>query len=256
MTKLVLLVVAIAACAVEPQDGSPAGSSDDVPRIIANSLPPSSLAGSALAMAQLTTTSAASMGATTNARKVLGYAVECALSDTQSVTFTVDGTTTTLTGIMGMVPAWTTRALTWDEAAWVSACVFARVNLTSTSVVISARGSSAGLSTTSGELSTYQVEEGAFWGNAFVDLGAITAYACNGVDQALDDSYGDLVVRQCAQWDEVPGSGLTPCGFHFTGACSDVCMTSAPPYGDCPYLSGKPRAQVVTTFLYGTPPYW
>lgn len=255
MTKLVLLVVAIAACAVEPQGIGNVPPETDIPRIIANALPPSSLAGSALATAQLTTTSAASMGASTNARKVLGYAVECALGDTQSVTFTVDGTTTTLTGIMGMAPAWTTRALTWEEAAWLSACVFARVNLTATSVVISARGGAAGLSTTSGELSSYAVEEGAFWGNAFTDLGTITAYACNGVDQSIDDSYGDLVVRQCAQWDEVPGSGLTPCGFHFVGACSDVCMTSAAPYGDCPFLSGRPRSQVVTTFLYGTPPY-
>jgi len=250
MTKFVLLAVALAACVAEPGDGS--ATETNVPRIIANALSPGALSGDALTTAQLTSSNAAAMGGTSDARKVLGYAAECALDATQTVSFTVSGTGYSVTGALGMVTDWTSRGLTWDEASWISACVFARVNLTATSVAFSARGAWTGLGTTSSELSDYLIEEGAFWGNAFLDLGALTPYACNGVDQAYDDSYADLPVRECAQpsWD--PTSNLTPCGFNYAGLCGDVCLTGSP-YADCAFLGGRPRAAVITAFLYGTP---
>ena len=49
------------------------------------------------------------------------------------------------------------------------------------------RGTATGLATTSSELANYRVEEGAFWGNLFIDLGdvevfyptmAISRFAC------------------------------------------------------------------------------
>jgi hypothetical protein len=249
--KLVMLTAALGACTAGPGDGSPTVS--NVPRIALNALSPAALAGSALTTAQLDATSAAAMGATADARVVLAYAAGCALADDQQVSYTAGGDTVTVSGAMGIAPAWTDRALTADEAAWVSACVFARVNLTSTVVSISARGASLGLDTSAGELADYQVEEGAFWGNAFVDLGALAAYACEGVDQAAADSYGDLPLRKCAQWDGVTDSNQTQCGFHYSGLCQDACATTGG-YADCSFQGGTAQADVVTTFLYGTPP--
>jgi hypothetical protein len=254
MMKFLLLAVALGGCVAAPvvsDDGPPPPS--NVPRIIANALSPTMLAGSTMTTATLDATGAAAMGQTTAARKVLSYAAGCALDATQQVTFTVGGVATTLYGAMGIVPAWTTRALTATEAAWVSACVIARVNLSSAVISISARGAASGLATTSAELASYQIEEGAFWGNTFVDLGSLASYSCNGVDQAADDSYGDLPNRECAQWDGVTGSNASPCGFHYAGLCHDVCTTTTT-YANCSFLGGAAQAAVVTTFLYGSPP--
>jgi hypothetical protein len=261
MTKLALLLVALGACVAEPRDGSATVSNvptnpteiSTATRIASNALTPGAFAGSALTTDALTATSAAAMGQTSAARSVLAYAAECALDATQSVAFTVGSTGYTVTGSLGLAPGWTTAALDASGAAWVSACVLARVNLTGTTVTVSARGATTALDTDPGERADYQVEEGAFWGNAFVDLGAVAGHACDGVDQAQNDSYGDLPLRQCAQWDGITDSGATPCGFQYAGACAEICA-GAGPYGDCGGESDAPRAEVVTTFLYGTPP--
>jgi hypothetical protein len=131
--------------------------------------------------------------------------------------------------------------------------VLSRINLTSALVTISARGANAGYDTTITEVADYKIEEGAFWGNVFNNLGSITGYACNGVHQAANDTYGDLPVRECAEWDGVTGSNLSPCGFHYAGLCSAVCTTATAAYAGCSFQGGTARAEVVTTFLYGNP---
>jgi hypothetical protein len=153
---------------------------------------------------------------------------------------------------MGVAPGWTAHALSATEAAWVSACVLSRVNLTSVPVSVSLRGGNAGSDTTLAEVGDYQIEEGAFWGNIFTDLGAITGHSCDGVDQAADDSYGDLPLRACAQWDGVASSDRSPCGMSYAGLCSAVC-TTASPYSGCAFQAGTASEAVVTSFLYGTP---
>jgi hypothetical protein len=248
MSKSLVLLVVLGACAVEPGVGSVAET--NVPRIAGNGLSPSALAGSGLTTSVLDAAGAAAMGQTLSARQVLAYAAGCALRNDQTLSYTVDGFTSTLQGAMGLAPAWTGRSLTASEAAWVSACVAARVNLFSQVVQISARGAASGLDTTAGEQASYQIEEGAFWANAFVDLGDIDGYACDGIDQAADDSYGDLPLRECAQPDTAATSNLTPCGFHYAGLCSSACDTSSP-YASCAFLGGAAHAEVVTTFLYG-----
>ena len=181
------------------------------------------------------------------------YAVSCALDSSQTINYTVSGTAYSATGLMGVAPSWTTTALSTSQAAWVSACVLSRINLTSALVTISARGAQAGYDTTIGETTDYRIEEGAFWGNVFTDLGSISGYACNGVDQAANDSYGDLPLRECAEWDGVTGSNLSPCGFHYAGLCTAVCSTGSA-YAGCAFQGGTPHTEVVTTFLYGSPP--
>src|SRR5215831_19767335 len=157
MSKSALLLVVLGACVVEPGDDPATETTEtDVPRIAANALSPTMLAYSALTTVQLDSAGAAAMGGNASARKVLNYAAGCALDSTQTVSFTLSGVTYTLYGAMGMVPAWTSRALTADEATWISACLFARVNLTSTTVTISARGAQSGLTSTSDELANYR----------------------------------------------------------------------------------------------------
>ncbi|MEO7734710.1 MAG: hypothetical protein ABIY55_27380 [Kofleriaceae bacterium] len=220
-------------------------------RIGLNALSPGALWASQLTVGTLTAAHATAMGSNTYARAVLAYTVGCALSSTQSITFTVGSTQYTDPGAFGVATDWTTRALTATEAAWVSACVISRVNLTSTSVSISARGDNVGYATTSTELTDYKIQEGAFWGNLFTDQGSLAFYGCNGVDQAANDTYGDLPLRQCAQSDGT-SSGNSPCGFPYAGLCSAVCSTASP-YSGCAYAGGATHAEVVTTYLYGTP---
>jgi hypothetical protein len=251
MRKLAACVLVLGACATEPVAVEP--SPTNVPRIGANALSPSALASTALTTDVLSSANAAAMGQTSQARKVLAYAVSCALSDTQSVSFVLNGTTYNFYGAMGLVPGWTSSDLSTSEAGWISACVFARVNVSSSLLYISARGDQGGLGTTMAELADYEIEEGAFWGNAFVDLGSLATYSCNGVDQAADDTYGDLPLRECAEWDGVTGSNLSSCGMNYAGLCSNVCTTATAPYEGCSFLGGSAVAEVVTTFLYGSP---
>lgn len=239
------LICMLGACAT---DGAPEVT--EAPRIGLNALSPAALYASALTVGKLDATHAAQMAPNSYARGVLSYAIGCALAGSQSMTYTVGGTSYTDTGAFGIATSWTLRALTASEAAWVSACVIARVNLTSTSVTISARGAQTGYATTTTELNDYKIEEGAFWGNVFTDQGSVAAYACDGVDQAANDTYGDLPIRQCAQPDGT--SGYTPCGFYYAGLCSAACSSTST-YSGCAYGGGAASAQVVTTFLYGTP---
>jgi hypothetical protein len=223
------------------------------PRIVTNALSPTAFANSALISGVLDATNAAAMGQTNYARKVLAFATTCALTIDQSIDFTINGVEFHDGGLMGVAPAWTERALTATEAAWVSACIVSRVNLTSSLVEISARGGNAGYDTTIGEVADYQLEEGAFWGNAFTDLGTVQGYSCNGVTQVADDTIGDLPLRECAEWDGVANSDASPCGFHYAGLCSDICSTDTAPYTGCSFQGGSASSGVVTTFLFGTP---
>jgi len=246
--NLVLAVAMLGGCVTAPGDGGPS----EIPRLTGNALMPAQLAETAVTTAVLDATSAAAMTPSLAAVKVLDYAVGCALASTQSITFTTNGSTYTVAGEMGIAPGWVTAGLSPAEASWVSACVLSRVNFAGVMVSISDRGAATGLDASAAELAGYQVEEGAFWGNVFADLGPLAPYSCDGVDQAANDTYGDLPLRQCAQPDGVPGSNLSPCGMHYAGLCSDVCATSAP-YAGCVFPGETAADSVVTTFLAGTP---
>lgn len=237
------LFTALAACAV-PAPGESSVASQ--PLLTANSLTPSQLANGQLTTVQLDATSAAAMGATADAREVLSYAVNCALSSDQSISFTVDGTAYTYAGALGVATNWTSGALSADDASWVSACVLSRVNATGTQVSISDRGDNAALSTTASEVANWNLEEGAFWGNTFIDQGAIAGFACEGSDNAADDTRGDLPLRQCARPDS--SGTTTACGFTYAGSCATACSASGP-YAGCAAPGGAASANVITTFV-------
>lgn len=216
--------------------------------LTANALAPSALAHAALKTDALDATSAAAMAPSADARAVLAYAIDCALDASQSVSFAVGGASYHLGGALGLAPAWTTRALTGDEAAWVSACVFSRVNLTGVSVALSARGTNAALATSASERAAYQLDEGAFWGNAFADLGHVQAFACKGAD--ADAGVGDLAHRVCAQ-PSATDPTTTACGMVYAGPCADACADSAP-YAGCAAPGGETWTAVIASVLEGT----
>jgi hypothetical protein len=239
----------IGACAVESVT-----SVTDVARVGANTLSVSELADSALITIRLDQAGAAVMAATPQARKVLSYAVRCALDSTQTLAFTIAGSTYRIGGGLGIAPRWTTDGLSAIQAAWVSACVLAHATDESTLIWLSVRGAQPGLATTIDETAQFQIKEGAFWGNVFVDLGPIGAYSCNGVDQTTDGSEGDLPYRTCAQWDGMTASNRSLCGMSYAGPCSTACTTSIAPYAGCSFLGQAAAAAVVTTFLEGAAP--
>jgi hypothetical protein len=214
----------------------------------------SELGSSALTTSVLNSSNAAAMGATAAARKVLAFAVACALDSTQTITYTVGGQSYTEGGMLGIVPGWKTAALSASQAAWVSACMFSHVNEVTHLVWLSLRGAQSSLSTTTQEQNDYKTEEGAFWGNMFVNLGSVHGYSCLGVDQANNDGFGELPYRNCAQWDGVSGSNASPCGMSYAGLCRTACTTATAPYSGCSFQGSGPAASVVTIFLAGTPP--
>jgi hypothetical protein len=184
---------------------------------------------------------------TADHRLYTAYLVGCALNTAQCISSTYAGVSYTYCGVVGLAQAWTTRALTATEVADVSACVLARANQTGLNVTVSIRGESAALACTSSELSSYNVEEAAFYGDVFSSTGI--RHACNGVDQVRDgDSYGDLANRQCGQPDP-NNPGYTLCGFVFDGNCSDICTKSGDHYTQC-----GTSTNIETVRLYGTAP--
>ena len=258
MRKLASCVPAllIAGCSIDSlgsrQIAADQPEATEVVRQEVNALPPGGLASSGLTTVMLTPMSAAAMGISQGARQVLAYAVGCALDSTQTISFTVGGTTFTDSGGLGLANGWTDDALSVTQAAWLSACVFAHANELSAVIWISLRGAQAELETTSAERAEYQIEEGAFWGNAFVDLGPVAAYTCDGLTQP-GSSDPDLESRQCAHWDGVAGSNQTPCGMGYAGLCRSVCTTATPPYAGCSFLGQTASPVVITTYL-ATPP--
>jgi hypothetical protein len=224
----------------------------NVARQDVNTLAPEGLLSSGLTTARLDATSAAAMANTDEARQVLTYAIGCALDSTQAVSYIVGGETYNSVGGIGLARQWTDGPLSELQAAWVSACVFAHANEFSTVIWISVRGNQADLDTTNDERSEYQREEGAFWGNAFIDLGPIAAYACDGIDPMATDGTTDLP-RQCAHWDGVAGSNKSSCGMGYAGMCRSICTTNSAPYTGCSFLGAAASPSVITTFLSGPP---
>ncbi|MCA9706849.1 MAG: hypothetical protein KDK70_13435, partial [Myxococcales bacterium] len=67
---------------------------------------------------------------TPNRVKSAQYAVECALTEEQSLTVSIDGEPTTFDGALGLAPQWLSGPCNGDCQEWVSACLLARTNLT------------------------------------------------------------------------------------------------------------------------------
>jgi len=194
-----------------------------LPALSSNPLDPSSLASSALtALRDLAWTGDVSRG-------LLRYTVECALTASQSFSYTwtnLLGTVRNETywGLLGLAPAWSTQPLSAQGQEWVSACLASRINWYGASVTISARSPNpTQLRTTSAEQSEYPMLEGAFWGDVFAS--PPRAFACY---HAPNVAHSRSLLRDCATGHPAPITGVPQdCGVvHVVGSCADHCSSS------------------------------
>jgi hypothetical protein len=136
----------------------------------------------------------------------------------------------------------------WGSGPALITGILALTNYFSTSITVSLRGD--GLPFDGPEGVDYAVQEGAFWGDVF--LGASSwGSACNGRDQVLDDTYGDLPMRECAEPDAY---GIaTPCAFNYAGLCSSACTGNDTylGYSGCSDGINATTSDVMTAYLYG-----
>jgi hypothetical protein len=132
-------------------------------------------------------------------------------------------------GSLGLAPKWIDHKLNKKGQRWISACLFARVNLFTQAEGISLRGKHDALAASIGEREEFPVEEGAFYGQYFTDDDELIEwFACMGEDQAQDDT-GGLAIRDCTEPDPSDPTH-TKCGFNYAGQCGDYEFSSPSDY--------------------------
>lgn len=268
-----------------------------VNRLAVNRLAVNRLATNRLAVNGLSSTQFEALEATAQileteeGRDVYSYVVSCALpagitieadvpgaADTAppATPFTCAGGHCTFAGNLGLASRWLDHRLDKKGEGWVSACLFARVNANNTAESISMRGRHPGLIISVEEMELYTAEEGAFFGNVFIDDPDPNVKpdwnACRGEAKAAcggDIGCGGLGNRDCAA--ENPATpGFTYCGFKYAGDCADftpsvpsayACRTynaESGTYGECAadgdrkgkgWCGGKRYREVITTWV-------
>lgn len=250
---LVSLAILVAGCGVDAMDDDGqevgvGGGIDDLPihKITANGMLPSKIRATTIGLAKLDATAVSNSGLINTAagRELLTYIVSCAYQPQQTVTGTMTispYTTFTFQGAVGLSPLWYKGALSASDRRWVSACVMARANYYGTTVSISLQGNHSALAIDFDQ--DYGIDEGAFFGD-ILSGGTPQMGACMGIDQAHDNTQGDLPIRKCA-------AGSAWCGYTFVGNCSDNCTTSTTfPYAGCAVSHYQ---EVVSVKLNGIP---
>jgi hypothetical protein len=188
-----------------------------------NKLAGNKLAGNKL---ELNMAGAGDLMETPDGREVLTYIVSCALPEGQTLVGENAGVTYEFFGELGLTPKWTDQPLKKQGRGWISACLFARVNLYDVALPVSLRGPNPALAVTADERATWSVEEGAFYGEFFTpDDQPINWIACRGEGQASGE-FGELVSRDCAEPDPADPT-RTLCGFHYAGDCGDFAADPA-----------------------------
>lgn len=221
--------------------------------IFPNALHPSAISPGALAPSSLPSAQMGALEADGEAgelsRALMRYLVNCAFDSTQSFTFAWirDGVwqPETYIGGIGLAPGWETRGLYETEQRWVSACIAARVNYHGATVLVSMRGDHAALSMIEGEVDSYDMQEGAFWGNIFASDPYVTAcYDAENVDHSRSKK------RDCAA-GHLEGTTVSDCGpITRVGPCSGACLDRTVPAGvDDGFASCAGVAEVITVYL-------
>jgi len=105
-----------------------------------------------------------------NQLRIIRYLVECALPATVSVRVVYRRSEVRDAGQLGLGAGWQAGLMSSAEQEKVSSCLLARVNSRAKTVSIDMFGPMPGMtSATSAELAAYSVQEGAFFGNLFLD---------------------------------------------------------------------------------------
>lgn len=216
---VVSVVVALGACTGEPdapctRERQRTANQLTSNVITSNKLAANGLLGSALPSSQLTGAAVADvLGsdglADAEVRRVLEYAVGCALGPEQSIEIQQGGVTLHYAGAIGLAPQWGEADGACDAGCqgWVSACLIARTNFLGQSQPISLLGAHPRLTATDAEAEAFDVEEATYFGQLFGP--GKTMYAC------VPDGAGGPE-RTC-------GDEPSDCVITVLGACSDVC---------------------------------
>jgi hypothetical protein len=232
-----------------------------VNRITVNRLPASRLISTRLANGQMTVNmeSAGKLLATEDGPEIFSLIVSCAMPPDVTIVADVGGVPRQFFGDLGLALEWVTGPLSSAGQGWVSACMFARLNVNEVAIPISIRGPNPALQASPLERDIWRLEEGAFFGNFFTPIDQpIEWYACRGAGQASGE-FGDLIDRDCTEPDPA-NPGLTMCGFNYAGDCGtfasdhscDQFSGNGTFYAQCHAL-GKPSHevfhQVITSYV-------
>ncbi len=172
--------------------------------------------------------------------EMFGSIVECALPNTSSLDYDLDDDgmiDTSFPGVYGLEPGWEHSACDESCQRSVSACIYARVNyFGERNLMAWRRGSgielnshTSGLENPSyGITQSFDLEEGAMWGNMFQETPEI--YTCRGEDYLVEISL--LGIELDLLGGAVPMAAMRMCygdedcmrDLH-VGPCSDVCTT-------------------------------
>ena len=166
-------------------------------------------------------------------REVLRSAVECALTQQQSVSDPVTGEL--YTGWWGLAPSWLGGALDVDGRRYVTGCMVQRLNASGTHVPILLEGSHPAIARSASFAPRYPLEESTVFGDLFSSttvldglLPAFQVFVC--WESLLPQSCGVLGLpllfekRVC---DDTPLCGLMP-----VGPCALSCAQNGP-YWQC-----------------------
>lgn len=251
-------------------------------RLAANRLAANRLAANKLSANRLeANTETAEMLSTADGREVFSYMMSCALPKGTRIEATVPDVPDTappdtlyrcksgrcrFPGTLGLAEHWIDRRLSPKGQRWITACLLARVNLYGIKQIISMRGAAPELSISPGETERFSLQEGAFYGNIFVDPDApLNWNACRGRDQMAGEE-GGLELRDCTEPDP-NDAGRTKCGFKYAGDCGNftgssthvpACWSLDPEdgaYSDClvPEANGQTPSrvhhEVITTYV-------
>ncbi len=216
--------------------------------LTANALTANALTANALTANALTANALTANALTANglkdplARELMKYVVSCALPADQTLSMSIDGTSYSFPGGLGLAPQWGKRGGSCDETCqrWVSGCVLARVDFLGVEELISERGANLALSTTWPELIGYPAIEATYYGNIFIAGQPMFVCLPPGKDE---------IPRVC-------GPSLDNCPMTVVGSCAKACAYQMPfvgGYVSCS-SSGKARKpeiypESVTVFL-------
>lgn len=177
------------------------------------------------------------------AEMLMRYVARCALSSSQSLTYTHGGTTYSWPGSLGLAPGWTGSAsgsqpqpATVAEQQVVSACLAAHANKFGVHVNISVLGKGAtnvSIPSTTEEMQLFSQPEACFFGNLFNNEGLFAANDTNYL------AYDQSTVRTCGLSSWSGDSACAPAIAH-VGSCLDYCQLDASrtSYKSCTY-NGK-----------------
>ena len=167
----------------------------------------------------LNLSSARDLLTTAEGREMLRFVIGCAIPGDQILVADFKGRHYEFPGELAVAPEWLEHPLDKRGKGWVSACMFARVNVAGASIAVSLRGPNRALAAGAEERAGWPVQEGAFYGDMFRPSNKpILWIACSGEDQGTGAD--GLVGRDCAKPDPAH-PGLTLCGFRYAGPCGD-----------------------------------